>query len=197
MKTIKELADELGVSKTAVMKKIDNLGLREKLAKNGNRLAIREPEEKLIIEAFSKKESTTANQKTPTKSTTANQKTPTKSTTANQKTPTKSTTANQKTPTKSTTKSTTANQKVGDSEELISSLLEQLKAKDLQLAKKDEQIEALQNQMIQTTAALLAAQESVKAAQALHAIDRKEDVLAIEGDQEEKDLNRKWWQFWK
>lgn len=46
MKTIKELADELGVSKTAVMKKIDNLGLREKLAKNGNRLAIREPEEK-------------------------------------------------------------------------------------------------------------------------------------------------------
>lgn len=175
MKTIKELADELGVSKTAVMKKIDNLGLREKLAKNGNRLAIREPEEKLIIEAFSKKESTTANQKPPTKSTTANQKTPTKS----------------------TTKSTTANQKVGDSEELISSLLEQLKAKDLQLAKKDEQIEALQNQMIQTTAALLAAQESVKAAQALHAIDRKEDVLAIEGDQEEKDLNRKWWQFWK
>jgi DNA-binding transcriptional regulator GbsR (MarR family) len=175
MKTIKELADELGVSKTAVMKKIDNLGLREKLAKNGNRLAIREPEEKLIIEAFSKKESTTANQKPPTKSTT------------------KSTTANQKPP----TKSTTANQKVGDSEELISSLLEQLKAKDLQLAKKDEQIEALQNQMIQTTAALLAAQESVKAAQALHAIDRKEDVLAIEGDQEEKDLNRKWWQFWK
>lgn len=164
MKTIKELADELGVSKTAVMKKIDNLGLREKLAKNGNRLAIREPEEKLIIEAFSKKESTTANQKPPTKS---------------------------------PTKSTTANQKVGDSEELISSLLEQLKAKDLQLAKKDEQIEALQNQMIQTTAALLAAQESVKAAQALHAIDRKEDVLAIEGDQEEKDLNRKWWQFWK
>lgn len=160
MKTIKELADELGVSKTAVMKKIDNLGLREKLAKNGNRLAIREPEEKLIIEAFSKKESTTANQKPPTKS-------------------------------------TTANQKVGDSEELISSLLEQLKAKDLQLAKKDEQIGALQNQMIQTTAALLAAQESVKAAQALHAIDRKEDVLAIEGDQEEKDLNRKWWQFWK
>lgn len=74
MKTVKELADELGVSKTAVMKKIDNLGLREKLAKNGNRLAIREPEEKLIIEAFSKKESTTANQKPPTKSTTANQK---------------------------------------------------------------------------------------------------------------------------
>lgn len=160
MKTIKELANELGVSKTAVMKKIDNLGLREKLAKNGNRLAIREPEEKLIIEAFSKKESTTANQKTPTKS-------------------------------------TTANQKVGDLEELISSLLEQLKAKDLQLAKKDEQIEALQNQMSQTTAALLAAQESVKAAQALHAIDRKEDVLAIEGDPKEKDLNRKWWQFWK
>ena len=73
MKTIKELADELGVSKTAVMKKIDNLGLREKLAKNGNRLAIREPEEKLIIEAFPKR-----NRQPPTKNRQPNRQPPTK-----------------------------------------------------------------------------------------------------------------------
>ena len=79
----------------------------------------------------------------------------------------------------------------------IKELADELGVSKTAVMKKDEQIEALQNQMIQTTAALLAAQESVKAAQALHAIDRKEDVLAIEGDQEEKDLNRKWWQFWK
>jgi transcriptional antiterminator len=144
MKTIKELADELGVSKTAVMKKIDNLGLREKLAKNGNRLAIREPEEKLIIEAFSKKESTTANQKPPTKS-------------------------------------TTANQKVGDSEELISSLLEQLKAKDLQLAKKDEQIAKLMETVADGT-------KAVQGAQALH----HETAQALALESAEQKLSR--WQ---
>ena len=39
-KTIKEIADELGVSKTAVSKQIANLGLRSSLRKNGNQFAI-------------------------------------------------------------------------------------------------------------------------------------------------------------
>lgn len=39
MKTIKQIADELGVSKTAVRKKIENLGLSEKVQTNGNRFA--------------------------------------------------------------------------------------------------------------------------------------------------------------
>lgn len=47
-KTIKQLADELGVSKQAVMKRIDNLGLRSKLAKNGNQYLIDDTTEKLI-----------------------------------------------------------------------------------------------------------------------------------------------------
>ena len=34
-KTIKEIADELGVSKTAVSKQIANLGLQSSLRKNG------------------------------------------------------------------------------------------------------------------------------------------------------------------
>ena len=37
-KTIKEIADELGVSKTAVSKQIANLGLRSSLRKNGTSL---------------------------------------------------------------------------------------------------------------------------------------------------------------
>lgn len=40
MKAIKQIADELGVSKTAVRKKIENLGLRSILQKNGNQFAI-------------------------------------------------------------------------------------------------------------------------------------------------------------
>ena len=52
MKTIKEIADEIGVSKTAVRKKIENLGLRSSLQKNGNQFAIDESQEKLIKSAF-------------------------------------------------------------------------------------------------------------------------------------------------
>ena len=53
-KTIKEIADELGVSKTAVSKQIANLGLRSSLRKNGNQFAIENQQEKLIKMAFRK-----------------------------------------------------------------------------------------------------------------------------------------------
>ncbi len=56
MKTIKQIADELGVSKTAVRKKIENLGLRSSLQKNGNQFAINEEQEMLIKSAFSENE---------------------------------------------------------------------------------------------------------------------------------------------
>ena len=64
MKTIKQIADELGVSKTAVRKKIENLGLQSSLRKNGNQFAIDEIQEKLIKQAFSgnKTETENANQ---------------------------------------------------------------------------------------------------------------------------------------
>ena len=40
MKTIRQIADEIGVSKTAVNKQIANLGLRSGLRKNGNQFPI-------------------------------------------------------------------------------------------------------------------------------------------------------------
>lgn len=58
MKTIKQIADELGVSKTAVRKKIENLGLRSSLRKNGNQFAIDEWQETLIKQVFSEKTQT-------------------------------------------------------------------------------------------------------------------------------------------
>lgn len=61
MKTIKQIADELGVSKTAVRKKIENLGLSDKLQTNGNQFAIDERQERLIKSAFHKKEPKTEN----------------------------------------------------------------------------------------------------------------------------------------
>lgn len=61
MKTIKQIADELGVSKTAVRNKIENLGLSEKMETNGNRIEVNERQERLIKSAFSQKKSKTEN----------------------------------------------------------------------------------------------------------------------------------------
>lgn len=55
-----------------------------------------------------------------------------------------------------------------------------------QLAAKDEQIADYSARLADATQALRDAQESVKAAQTLHAIDRKEDVLAIESAEQKK-----------
>lgn len=68
-KTIKQIADELGVSKTSVRKKIDNLGLRSSLQSNGNQFSINEEQEELIKTAFKGNKSQTKSEtKTQTES---------------------------------------------------------------------------------------------------------------------------------
>ena len=66
MKTTRQIADEIGVSKTAVNKQIANLGLRSGLRKNGNQFAIDEHQEALIKEAFSEKSQTEIENQTQT-----------------------------------------------------------------------------------------------------------------------------------
>ena len=73
MKTIRQIADEIGVSKTAVNKQIANLGLRSGLRKNGNQFAIDEHQEALIKQAFSEKSQTEIENQTQTKSQTKSQ----------------------------------------------------------------------------------------------------------------------------
>ena len=60
-KTIKEIAEELGVSKTAVRKQIANLGLQTSLRKIGNQFAIEKKQETLIKSAYSQKQTQTKN----------------------------------------------------------------------------------------------------------------------------------------
>ena len=71
-KTIKEIADELGVSKTAVSKQIANLGLRSGLRKNGNQFAIDENQEALIKQAFFEKSQTEIENQSQTETQTEN-----------------------------------------------------------------------------------------------------------------------------
>ncbi len=72
MKTIRQIADEIGVSKTAVSKQIANLGLRSGLRKNGNQFAIDERQEILIKQAFSEKSQTENANQSQTKTQTEN-----------------------------------------------------------------------------------------------------------------------------
>ena len=72
MKTIRQIADEIGVSKTAVNKQIANLGLRSGLRKNGNQFAIDEHQEALIKRAFSEKSQTEIENQSQTKTQTEN-----------------------------------------------------------------------------------------------------------------------------
>ena len=72
MKTIRQIADEIGVSKTAVNKQITNLGLRSGLRKNGNQFAIDEHQEALIKQAFSEKSQTEIENQSQTKTQTEN-----------------------------------------------------------------------------------------------------------------------------
>lgn len=190
-KTIKQIADELGVSKQAVSKCIDNLGLRSTLTKNANYFVVGDKQENAIKQAFLAHQ--TANQ-TPTKTpTTTNQ-------TANQ-TPT---TANQINAQTSDKSPANANQNANlsidtgiDKSDLYTPMIEVLQATidtlQGQLAIKDEQIRGQQAQIEQLTAALqqqTSALESttaaLTAAQALHAADKKTLMLMEDRENERK-----------
>ena len=54
MKTIKELSEELGVSKVAIVKKTERLNIKNKLVRDGNRLLVPEELESTIRKAFNK-----------------------------------------------------------------------------------------------------------------------------------------------
>lgn len=139
-KTIKEIADELGVSKTAVSKQIANLGLRSSLRKNGNQFAIENQQEKLIKMAFQKKRQ--------------------------QEIVTENSVSDEQSQTTNANQSQTANHEVCDLVGVLQTTVDTLQA---QLAVKDVQIRELNARLAECSTALLAAQETARAAQALHA----------------------------
>ena len=145
MKTIRQIADEIGVSKTAVNKQIANLGLRSGLRKNGNQFAIDEHQEALIKEAFSEKSQTEIENQTQTKTQTEIEN-------------------------QTQTKTQTENHEVSDLVCVLQATIDTLQG---QLEVKDRQIEKL-------TEALVAAQQTAAAAQALHAGTIQQQLLTGE-----------------
>ena len=82
---------------------------------------------------------------------------------------------------------------------LISMLQKELDRKDAQLSAKDEQIRELNVRLSECSAALLAAQETARAAQALHAgtmqqqLAGEEDRVADSGTEEQAVPNKRRW----
>ena len=140
MKTIRQIADEIGVSKTAVNKQIANLGLRSGLRKNGNQFAIDEHQEALIKQAFSEKSQTEIENQTQTE-----------------------------------------NHEVSDLVCVLQATIDTLQG---QLEVKDRQIEKL-------TEALVAAQQTAAAAQALHAGTIQQQLLLGRPEWINRSRNRK------
>ena len=159
MKTIRQIADEIGVSKTAVNKQIANLGLRSGLRKNGNQFAIDEHQEALIKQAFSEKSQTEIENQSQTKTQTEIEN-------------------------QSQTKTQTENHEVGDLVCVLQATIDTLQG---QLEVKDRQIAKL-------TEALVAAQQTAAAAQALHAGTMKQQLLSGESgaDQQEPEQKKSW-----
>ena len=175
--TIKQLADQLGVSKTTISKAISALGLSNRLNRSGNKYIISEDQTEQIKMQIANSRPQTANDKSQTasdKSQTASDKSQTasdKSQTASEQTASdKSQTASDKSQTASD-KSQTASDKsqLENQIALIELLQKQLALLNEQLSIKDGQIKAYQEQIRILTDSLHDATVALTAEQALHA----------------------------
>lgn len=81
-----------------------------------------------------------------------------------------------------------------ETNETMKEIIEMLR-KDLEA--KDKQIESLQNSLDRTTAALVSAQESIKAAQLLQAnSEQKLKMIEKPAEEAERPRRKHWWQRW-
>ena len=169
MKTIRQIADEIGVSKQAVFKKIKREPLSTSLqgltATVDGRLMVEVDGEKLIKQAFSEiAPSTTTNQLTGAVDGLVD------------------------------APSTKNEEKMAEVDGVISVLKATIDTLQGQLEVKDRQIEQQAQTIIRLTDALAAAQQTAAAAQALHAGTIQQQLLTGEAgvDQQEPEQKRGW-----
>ena len=169
MKTIRQIADEIGVSKQAVFKKIKREPLSTSLqgltATVDGRLMVEVDGEKLIKQAFSEiAPSTTTNQLTGAVDGLVD------------------------------APSTKNEEKMAEADGVISVLKATIDTLQGQLEVKDRQIEQQAQTITRLTAALAAAQQTAAAAQALHAGTIQQQLITGEAgtDQQEPEQKKSW-----
>lgn len=170
MKTIKELADELGVSKQSIRNEIAKQCLQSSLQKNGNQFAIDESCEALIKSAFENRKGKI------TAKVTAKQ--------------------NEKVCDYQHRIEVleTDNKRLQEEIELLKGRLEENKENTIhlkaQLEKKDIQIDSLNGRLQEALFSIT----QLARTQALE--DKKEDIVEPEPESEPEREKKKWWKFW-
>ena len=181
MKTIKQVADEIGVSKQSIRNEIAKQGLQSSLRKNGNQFAIDEKCETLIKSAFESR-----NGKVTAKVICKDNANKNAKVTDNQ------------------------NEQVCDYQHKVDvletdnkRLLEEIELLRGQLADRKEEIRYLRSQSVEKDKQLSDTLKALYQAQQLHAIAENKVKLLEEQQEEKKSVEpeqseqKHWWNFWK
>lgn len=191
-KTIKEIADELGYSKTYISKIIKTNGLQTSLRKSGNKFVVGEELELLIKEHLNKQSQTNNANKKQTQTEITNKKTKTVFENANNADISSD---------NNDTKIENKPQKKDDvTKEMFDFLREQIRQKDLQISQKDEQLVELNERLKETIIMLNDTRKELSSTYGL--IETNQEVKNtddIQVDKVKEDTRKqKWWQrFWK
>lgn len=176
MKTIKQIADEIGVSKQSIRNEIAKQGLQSSLRKNGNQFAIDEKCETLIKSAFESR-----NGKVTAKVICKDNANQNAKVTDNQ------------------------NEQVCDYQHKNKRLLEEIELLRGQLADRKEEIRYLRSQSVEKDKQLSDTLKALDQAQQLQAIaenkiklleEKQEEKKVVEPAQEQPE-QKHWWHFWK
>lgn len=175
MKTIKQIADEIGVSKQSIRNEIAKQDLQSSLRKNGNQFAIDEKCETLIKSAFESR-----NGKVTAKVICKDNANQNAKVTDNQ------------------------NEQVCDCQHKNKRLLEEIELLRGQLADRKEEIRYLRSQSVEKDKQLSDTLKALDQAQQLQAIAENK-IKLLEEKQEEKKVvepaqeqpKKHWWQIWK
>lgn len=190
-KTIKEIADELGYSKTYISKIIKNNGLQTSLRKVGNKFVVDEELEVLIKQHFQSVSQTNNANKPKTQTDNGNQKS-------------KTVFENTNNSYTSSDGSVNFGEKKYHNEddmtkEMFDFLREQISQKDLQISQKNDQLVELNERLKETIIMLNDTRKELSLSYGLIETNHEDiDSNEIQNDKSKKDIEtKKWWEFWK
>lgn len=191
-KTIKEIADELGYSKTYISKIIKTNGLQTSLRKNGNKFVVGEELELLIKDHLNKQSQTSNANKKQTQTEITNKKTETVFENANN--------ADISSDNNDITIENKRQKKDDVTKEIFDFLREQIRQKDLQISQKDEQLVELNERLKETIIMLNDTRKELSSTYGFIEINQEvKNTDDIQVDKVKEDTRKqKWWQrFWK
>lgn len=189
-KTIKEIADELGYSKTYISKIIKTNGLQTSLRKVGNKFVVDEELEALIKQYFKSTTQTDNANEPKTKTGNGNRKSETVFENKNNSYVSSGGTVNF---------SKKEHQQEDDmTKEMFDFLREQIRQKDLQISQKDDQLVELNERLKETIIMLNDTRKELSLSYGLIETNHEDiDSNEIQDDKSKKDEIKKWWEFWK